>query len=305
MDWIDKIYIISLDKHNNRKKHIFADLETAGFDTTKIEWIDAVDGNKLNIDELIDSGEISPTFKDPYGFLTKSIYGCALSHQKAYKTFLNSNDDVKTALILEDDASVTHTLLRLLLTQSIAYQKFMEEKDTFDWDVIVMGGQFGKQDYVDTDSLILKKMTRYPINYAAHSYVVTKNGARKLIESNKSIQFAADVNIHCSDTNLYCTPVSYFNQKMGNMNKSLLLELDLRFRNDVLYKQENWDIEEVVSSTTYGDYKLDTKDEITTLTSRVSKKIAIESIDWKPFTTPNGDVVEDWANIHLKTKTNE
>ena len=305
MKWVDKIYIISLERHENRRRQIFADLNSAGFDVSKIEWIHAIDGSKLNIDELIENETINPTFRDPQGVLTKSVYGCALSHKKAYETFLKTSDDVKTALILEDDASVTHTLLRLYLTKSIAYNKLIEETNSIDWGVIVMGGQYKNIEHHEDSSFVLKRMKQYPINYAAHSYVINKKSAEKLIESNKSIQFAADVNLHCSDVNLYCTPISYFTQKIGNMDKWMLIDLQTKFKFNVLYKQSNWDTEEIISSTTYGDYEFDSSEDSTFLSTGISKQLKIKSVDWDKFTAPNGDVIEDWANIHLKTKTNE
>lgn len=305
MEWIDKIYIISLNRHESRKRYIFADLHSAGFDVSKIEWIHAIDGRTLDINELINNGTINQTFRDPQGALTKSVYGCALSHKKAYETFIKTSDDIHTALILEDDASVTHTLLRMLHPQSTSNKKMIKEISNVDWDVIVMGGQYRKMEYIENNNDILKEMVRYPLNYAAHSYVITKNGAKKLIESNEPIQFAADVNIHCSDIKLYCTPISYFVQKIGGMEKWMLYELQHKFKSDILYKQENWNTEDIISSTTYGDYEFDSNEDTTFMSVGISKQIKVDSIDFKSFIIPNGDVVNGWANIHLKTKENE
>lgn len=307
MDWIDKIYIISLERHYNRKKQIFSDLHSAGFDVSKIEWIHAVDGSKLDVIKSINDGIISDTFRDPQGMLTKSVYGCALSHQKAYKSFLETSDDVKTALVLEDDASVTHTLLRMCLTKETAYKKLIEEKDSFDWGVIVMGGQYKTIEHLDTDSFVLKEMKRYPISYAAHSYVINKDSAKKLIKSNSPIQFAADVNLHVSDVNLYCTPISYFSQKIGSMDKWTLVQLQSKFKYDVLYTQENWETNEIISSTSYGDYGSNINDEDVFITVGITKELSsnVNTIDFKPFNAPNGDEIDGWVNIHLKTKTNE
>lgn len=301
MDWIDKIYIISLERHYNRKRQIFADLNSAGFDVSKIEWIRAVDGSKLDIEQYIKEGKLNDTFRDPQGMLTKSVYGCAISHQKAYKNFLETSDSIKTALILEDDASVTHTLLRMCLTKGIAYTKLIEEKDSIDWDVIVMGGQYKTIEHLDTDSYVLKEMKRYPISYAAHSYVINKSGAKKLIQSNSPIQFAADVNLHLSDVKLYCTPISYFSQKIGSMDKWTLVQLQSKFKYDVLYTQENWETDEIISSTSYGDYGSTINDEDVFITVGITKEMSsvLNTIDFKSFKAPNGDEIDGWVNIHL------
>lgn len=302
MNWIDKIYIISLERHDNRRKSIKLDLLTAGFDESKIEWIDAVDGNSLNIDECLKDGTISNTFTDPYGVLTKSIYGCALSHQLVYKKFLETSPEIQNCLILEDDASVSHTLLRVLLANSLPYEKLLEEKNKFDWDVIVLGGQEKQIEHINTNSYVLKRMKRYPRDYAAHSYIITKKGAMELINNNKSIQFAADVNIHCSNVKLYCTPTSYFLQKEGDFERWLSLRLESRFKWNVLYTKEGWDREEVVSSTTYGDYFIEDLNEKSYKTAQISSKIPVDGVNWNSFTAPNGDVIEGWTIINLKVK---
>ena len=301
MDFIDKIYIISLERHKNRSKTLEADLETAGFDKSKIEWITAIDGNELDITECLDNGIISDTFTDPYGNLSKGVYGCALSHQLAYKKFLETSSEIKNCLVLEDDACVSHTLLRIALPNSFGYKKLLEEMDTFDWDVILMGGQDKLLEYEKTDSYVLKNPKKYPSEFAAHSYLITKKGAKALIKSNESIRFAADVNLHCSDVNLYCVPSSYFNQKLGDFPKWIVREIHNRVKGRVLFASYGQSIDESVSATTFGDYSEGELKGNPNKNAIISNKLEIISMDWKPFIAPNGDEIEGWGNIHLKT----
>jgi GR25 family glycosyltransferase involved in LPS biosynthesis len=310
MKWVDKIYIISLERHKERRKRILADLRTAGFDTSKIEILQAIDGNQLDINLLLENNTISDTFTDPNGLLTKGIYGCALSHQTIYRRFLKTSD-LETALILEDDASLTHTGLRTLLPNSDAYQKLLKEKDEFDWDVIMLGGPGKIMPYHGIESHVLKPMARYPKGFAAHSYIINKNGAQKLINGNTPIRFAADVNIHCSRAKIYCTPISYFAQKVGELNRWTTNELHESYVSNILNKDNNGGNDNL-SSTTYGDvYGEIDKDDYTAekgrtfYTSHVSKKLPLESIVWKSFIAPNGDEIFDWTHIKLKLNTNE
>ena len=309
MKWVDKIYIISLERHEPRRTRLFADLRTAGFDTSKIELISAVNGNDLDINILLENKIISDTFIDPNGLLTKAIYGCALSHQMIYRNFLDSNS--QTALILEDDAGLTHTGLRTLLPNSDAYQKFIEEKNQFDWDVIFVGGASKIMPYHGIQSHVLKPMVRYPDGFAAHSYIINRSGAEKLIRSNQPIQFAADVNIHCSGAKIYCTPISYFSQKVGEFDRWHASEVHQNFVSYTLHGQ-NKEGNDNLSSTTYGDMhgeisKTDyTADKGNSFNSaHVSKKLPLESVVWKSFIAPNGDEIDSWTHIKLKTKTNE
>ena len=310
MNWVDKIYIISLGRHEFRRNRLYADLRTSGFDVSKIEIINAVNGNDLDINQLINDNVISDTFIDPNGLLTKAIYGCALSHQIAYHKFLET-PNVETALILEDDAALTHTGLRILFPQSDAYRKFLEEKNKFDWDVIMVGGASKIMPYYGIESHVMKPMVRYPEGYAAHSYIINRSGAEKLIKGNQPIQFAADVSIHCSGAKIYCTPISYFSQKVGEFDRWHASEVHQNFVSYALHGQ-NKEGNDNLSSTTYGDmhgeisktdYTADKGNSFNT--AHVSKKLPLESVVWKPFIAPNGDEIDSWAHIKLKTKTNE
>jgi len=306
MKWVDKIYIISLERHEHRREKLYADLRTAGFDTSKIQLVKAVDGNTLDINQLITKNIISDTFIDPNGLLTKAIYGCAISHQLIYNDLLNS-PNIETALILEDDASLTHTGLRTLLPNSDAYQKFVEEKNQFDWDVIMVGGASKIMPYYGIESHVMKPMVRYPEGYAAHSYIINRSGAEKLMRGNTPIQFAADVNIHCSGAKIYCTPISYFSQKAGELDRWTTSELHKNYVSDVLNKT-NKGGNDNLSSTTYGDSlgEVDKNDYTAEKgksfnTAHISNKINIESVNWNPIVVPNGDTLEGWTNIKLKT----
>ena len=44
-------------------------------------------------------------FYDPGGIITRGVLGCALSHHKAWKKFMD--DGLETALIFEDDVRAT------------------------------------------------------------------------------------------------------------------------------------------------------------------------------------------------------
>ena len=104
----------------------------------KIELLnDIVNDNKTNkyyqLYRGLRDNKISKTFRDPAGALTKSIYGCALSHKLAYEDFLKTDDSVKTALILEDDAALTHTGLRIMLPNSDGYAKLEDDIETIDF----------------------------------------------------------------------------------------------------------------------------------------------------------------------------
>lgn len=77
MNCIDRIYIIHLERRQDRHAHMSMELEKLGVPTEKVEWIDAVD------------------------LPQRPHLGATLSHIKAVETFLNS--DLSCCLICEDD----------------------------------------------------------------------------------------------------------------------------------------------------------------------------------------------------------
>jgi len=302
MKWVDKIYIISLSDAKKRQDFIWNDLLSAGFDESKIEFVEAVNGNDLDISECLRDGTISSKYRDPFGVLTKSIYGCALSHQNVYKKFLQISD-IETALVLEDDANLTHTALRTLINGALAYNLFVEDSKKNDWDVIQLGqiNKFMNQITDDsTDPTVLRKMEMPTIEWAAHSYIINKKGATKLIENNTPIQYAADVNIHTSNSEVYCPPVSYFLQRVGYHHRWMQQHLMNKFNRYVLHDVDEFELD-YQSKTFYGDL-IQNEEHLNKPMFEIalSRAVDVEKITFESFKIANGDVIEDWVTIHLK-----
>jgi GR25 family glycosyltransferase involved in LPS biosynthesis len=305
MKFVDRVYIISMHKNGIRRQNLYNDLLSAGFGNDKIEWVHAIDGSQLDIDELLDENKVSFKFIDPNGALTKSIYGCALSHQLAYEKFLKTDDTIKTALILEDDAALTHTALRNLISGSRGYGMLVDDVEKINWGVIQVGSWSQKIEGKECcDAFVLNHMERYPSGYAAHSYIINKPSAQKLIDNNKPIQYAADVNIHCSDIELYSTPISHFGQKTGDYFRWDTAKMTLQFEEHILFEMEKHG-NEFLSHTTHGDDYY-TEDGCRNIkTASITSEFDIEKITFEPFMNSYGDVIKNWATIYLRTKDYE
>ena len=102
----DKVYVISLPRRLDRRERVKRVLNGIDF-----EFVDSIDGYRdIDIKELIKNKELSTEFKDPVGLITKGIVGCALSHKKAWKKFIDSKKD--TAVFFEDDLMMTKDIFR-------------------------------------------------------------------------------------------------------------------------------------------------------------------------------------------------
>jgi len=87
---VDVIYILNRTQDIERKESLLKELEFIPGLNFKV--IKAVTGDILpSIADMIQSKTLFPVFTDPVGLLTKNIIATALTHQKAYNTFLSSD----------------------------------------------------------------------------------------------------------------------------------------------------------------------------------------------------------------------
>ena len=86
---IDIIYIINVREDRDRLVQTIENLTQAGYYNYKI--IEAVNGDDLDVGQLIKEGKLNNTFSDPNGNLNLGIIACALSHRKAYLEFSKSS----------------------------------------------------------------------------------------------------------------------------------------------------------------------------------------------------------------------
>jgi GR25 family glycosyltransferase involved in LPS biosynthesis len=115
----------------------------------------------------------------------KSSLGCAMSHLKSWKQFLSSNKN--SALFLEDDA-IFENNFKVNLTNVL-------KNTPDDFDILYLGCFFCDKQYntISTkindyfgkykDEIIINDYVKIPqIFFAAHSYILSKKGADKLVK---------------------------------------------------------------------------------------------------------------------------
>jgi GR25 family glycosyltransferase involved in LPS biosynthesis len=211
---IDNIFLLNLEKRADRLNECV--MQSLKYDFT-FEIIKGVDGDKLNIRDLLKRNIINDEFFSPDGHhLSMGVYGCALSHYNAYKRIVE--DDLDMALIFEDDF-----VINTIFNAPRYYESIKDEIFSTNWDILILGknkthikGEHVTEHLIKTDESWVHKniddreMATAPFVYwGAHSYIVKKRAAQYLVENTLPIRMPADVWLqylsYKSDLNILCT----------------------------------------------------------------------------------------------------
>lgn len=182
---IDDCYVINLDRRADRMEKLFTNSpELKG----RVQRVSAVEGRKLQL-----TPAIARLFR-PHDFnWKKPVMGCALSHLRIWWQLANERDDINHYLILEDDAKLSPDWER--------HWKEAAPHLPEGFDVIYLGGilppnragfETVKQKVNPYFSRVAENTVfgqnppnRY-FHWCAYSYVLSKQGARKILEILKT-----------------------------------------------------------------------------------------------------------------------
>ncbi len=165
-------YIINLKRNTERKKILLPKLQQVNA-ILDIEWINAVDGLTLKSDpDLCGTFQVDTTWSEPTHMkpMTCGEIGCGMSHWNAWKKV--ASNDQKFSLVLEDDIGFTDKFvsdLGMCLDQlpsntdlAYIYRKALDQEN---------------------ETVINDYWTRAKRSYWTCAYVLTKQGAQKLLRS--------------------------------------------------------------------------------------------------------------------------
>lgn len=173
-----KIYYINLEKREDRNEKMLKILQYFNKYNIIYERIEAINGNEIKQNELkyIFGKEYYKNKK-----LTNGQIGCILSHIKAIQQFYDSNK--KYGIIFEDDICINEKYSEEILPNTFKYL----ENNYFDICYFGMNALGGSQLYIGEEiSPELYKLKNF--GYGAHGYVISKNGARKMLNYYENIK---------------------------------------------------------------------------------------------------------------------
>ena len=126
--------------------------------------IDGINGKKLSKDEI--KKNTTPFYSN---FGPKSIIGCAMSHIKTWKIFLETKDEL--CIIFEDD---------VVFEKRFKYFKKYIHNTPSNFDILLLGCLFCNNDFID--NIKINKYINTPsITAGLHAYVLSRKGAHNLL----------------------------------------------------------------------------------------------------------------------------
>ncbi|MBQ0956000.1 glycosyltransferase family 25 protein [Serratia symbiotica] len=169
-----KVYIINLPEHKDRLELMTKQMENLDI---PFEIIVGFDGEKIKDEEMfIFRRDISCA-------VTKGEVGCALSHLKAYRKLIDSNNEV--ALVIEDDVIIPSNLRNII--NDIVKRNDKEKR------LVTLLSKVNK--YINKPVYELsngQKVFRTIDATFAHGYIINRSAARKLLEKLLPVWCVAD-----------------------------------------------------------------------------------------------------------------
>jgi glycosyl transferase family 25 len=173
------VFVINLERSEYRRRFMLNYLEELNFDA---HIFPAVDGSKLNIDELQRQGVYNDTLAHEKfsRSLSCAEIACTLSHLGVYRKMVDGS--IPMAMILEDDAMFSERGTDRL---SSALREVPA-----DWDVLQL--HYNRKEHVHvTDNLVtFPAKTRMPVGSAG--YLIRNGGAKKMLANGLPVCYPAD-----------------------------------------------------------------------------------------------------------------
>lgn len=214
---VDKIYVINLERHIERKQKIISQFKKLGIQN--YEFIKAIDGKEIDsIPKLIKDGVVNNYFIDPVGVFTYNIIACALSHRKAIDTFLKS--PFKNCLILEDDAVFDPYFFEYNLNGG--FDLFKQQIIDSKADIVLWGKQKTFQingEKTEYSELLSKA---YNNAFSAHAYQINRDSASKMFKNYLPLKYAADTYLDFGDFNTLSSKFSIIQQSQGKYDQTII-----------------------------------------------------------------------------------
>lgn len=173
-----KIYYINLEGRKDRNINMINLLKNFEKYNIDYERIDAINGKNINLEELIETGILYKDYNNVYPGLKRGQIGCILSHIKAWKTFLNSEEEF--GIFFEDDIEVNKAYFDEIMPKLITDLPSINFTICFLSQNICVSKIEERNYFGESINEYLYRV--YGHGYGGHSYILNKKSAEILIK---------------------------------------------------------------------------------------------------------------------------
>jgi GR25 family glycosyltransferase involved in LPS biosynthesis len=234
-----EIYYINLNERNDRKIEMEKLLRKINLNYYRI---DAINGNNLNYDKLLQEKIVLDYSFNDYNKKDKKLnmgeIGCYLSHVSAWNKFIESRKNY--GIFFEDDIVINELYFNKV------FNRIIDELIIYNFDILFLSrnAMSNSQFY---EGQIIGKFFYKPskIMYGAHSYILSKKGAKKFINYFNTINSIKEVNIiHKLDQ--FDLMFDYYYQIFNQKIEALSIKPWFMFRNQKFEELEKKDAREFI-----------------------------------------------------------
>lgn len=178
-----EIQIINMKDRPDRKQRMIKELIKHDINGN---FYEAINGMDLDIDDMYKKGMIK--HQDSDRIMRRGEYGCYLSHTNIYKDFLDKSNK-KYLLIFEDDAILGNDFKNDCLDVLDNL-----DRNEIQFDMLFLSTNCrDKTENCSGRHITTKIYKPVDLGYGMHTYIVTKEGAKKLLDWAFPIRWPIDV----------------------------------------------------------------------------------------------------------------
>lgn len=228
---IDNIWVINMDKSIDRLTSIQKNFELLNI---KFKKYSAINGSNLSDEQILNES----TFLCRNLLCNKGMIGCALSHKNLWKQLLN-DENTNAYVIMEDDAQFDINFVKSILKIDSYLDKY--SIDLINLYCVNIGCGINKIEFEIDEYKFGKSL--FPLTLTG--YIITKVGAKKLLDIINKINYHIDFQIAnenlTKNLNYYvCFPPlvlsDHDNSTINNKSHSVVLSL----LNTIGFKYITW-----------------------------------------------------------------
>jgi len=172
---LDKILLLNLERRNDKKNKMMIKINENKYLNNKVDIVSAIDGNIIDNYLTINADININDWVNPFtgNSITNGEIGCALSHFNIWKHIVNNK--FNKVLIIEDDVDF-HSNFEIELRE---YFNQIEDNN-INYDLFYLSRKSFSSDLKQ----LSKNISKCCLSYWTCGYIITYEGAKKLVESN-------------------------------------------------------------------------------------------------------------------------